>query len=85
MLKAIDSDVNIAVEKCLVFLANLASTYFTDDKWKSLTSTILHNKPNPQITPIYTPNNWCIEDWTKQAVYKVGRQLPRSVQSKVLD
>jgi hypothetical protein len=26
MLKAIDSDVNIAVEKCLVFLANLAST-----------------------------------------------------------
>jgi hypothetical protein len=57
MLKAIDSDVNIAVEKCLVFLANLASTYFTDDKWKSLTSTILHNKPNPQITPIYTPNN----------------------------
>jgi hypothetical protein len=55
MLKAIDSDVNIAVEKCLVFLANLASTYFTDDKWKSLTSTILHQQTkSANNTYIYT-------------------------------
>jgi hypothetical protein len=55
MLKAIDSDVNIAVEKCLVFLANLASTYFTDDKWKSLNSTILHQQTkSANNTYIYT-------------------------------
>jgi hypothetical protein len=55
MLKAIDSDVNIAVEKCLVFLANLASTYFTNDKWKSLNSTILHQQTkSANNTYIYT-------------------------------
>jgi hypothetical protein len=55
MLRAIDSDVNVAVEKCLVFLSNLSSTYYTDDKWKSLNTKILH----PQLksadnTYIYT-------------------------------
>lgn len=44
MLKAIDSDVNIAIEKCLVFLSNLASTFYTDDKWKSLKADILHQQ-----------------------------------------
>lgn len=44
MLKAIDIDVNIAIEKCLVFLSNLASTFYTDDKWKSLKADILHQQ-----------------------------------------
>jgi hypothetical protein len=55
MLKAIDSDVNVAVEKCLVFLSNLCSTYYTDDKWKSLNATILHQQTKSKDnTYIYT-------------------------------
>jgi hypothetical protein len=55
MLKAIDSNVNVAVEKCLVFLSNLSSTFYTDDKWKYLSSKILHqqtkSKDNTYIYP----------------------------------
>lgn len=55
MLIAIDSDVNVAVEKCLVFLSNLCSTYYTDDKWKSLNATILHQQTKSKDnTYIYT-------------------------------
>jgi len=55
MLKAIDNDGNVAVEKCLVFLSNLASTYYTDDKWKSLYSPILHEQTkSANNTYIYT-------------------------------
>ncbi len=55
MLKAIDSDVNVAVEKCLVFLSNLCSTYYTDDKWKSLNANILHQQTKSKDnTYIYT-------------------------------
>jgi len=48
LLKEIDKDVNIAVEKCLVFISNLISTHFTEDKWKSLHSTILSNQMGGQ-------------------------------------
>lgn len=44
MLKTIDKDINVAVEKCLIFLSNLASTYYADDKWKRLNSEILHQQ-----------------------------------------
>ncbi|PKB18345.1 hypothetical protein [Flavobacterium sp. 5] len=55
MLKAIDTDVSIAVEKCLVFLYNLASTYYTDDKWKCLNAELLHEQTkNADNTYIYT-------------------------------
>jgi hypothetical protein len=55
MLKSIDSDVNVAVEKCLVFLSNLCSTYYTDDKWKSLKADILHQQTKSKDnTYIYT-------------------------------
>lgn len=55
MLKAIDSDVNVAIEKCLVFLSNLCSTYYTDDKWKSLNANILHQQTKSKDnTYIYT-------------------------------
>lgn len=55
MLRAIDSDVDVAVEKCLVFLSNLCSTYYTDDKWKSLNATILHQQTKSKSsTYIYT-------------------------------
>ncbi|PKB18353.1 hypothetical protein [Flavobacterium sp. 5] len=55
MLKAIDNDVSIAVEKCLVFLYNLASTYYTDDKWKCLNAELLHEQTkNADNTYIYT-------------------------------
>ena len=55
MLRAIDSDVDVAVEKCLVFLSNLCSTYYTEDKWKSLNATILHQQTKSKDnTYIYT-------------------------------
>lgn len=55
LLRTIDSDIDIAVEKCLVFLSNLASTYYTDSKWKPLSSTILHQQSrNADNTYIYT-------------------------------
>lgn len=55
MLRAIDSNVDVAVEKCLVFLSNLCSTYYTDDKWKSLNATILHQQTKSKDnTYIYT-------------------------------
>lgn len=43
-LKAIDNDKNIAVEKCLVVLSNLSSTFFEDKKNKQLHSKILHEQ-----------------------------------------
>lgn len=44
LLKAVDSDIDIAVEKCLAFLSNLASTYYTDSKWKPLNAMLLHQQ-----------------------------------------
>lgn len=40
-LKNIDRDKNIAIEKCLAFVSNLSSTYYADDRFKSLSSTHL--------------------------------------------
>ncbi|MFH6963704.1 hypothetical protein ACHRVK_15645 [Flavobacterium plurextorum] len=55
LLKEVDSNIGIAVEKCLVFLSNLASTYYTDSKWKALNATILHEQTkNADNTYIYT-------------------------------
>ena len=53
-LKEIDTDINIAVEKCLLVLSNLASTYYTEDRWKRLSSEILHEQTkNKDNTFIY--------------------------------
>lgn len=41
LLKEVDPNIETAVEKCLVILANFASTYYDDDKWKSLSSRIM--------------------------------------------
>jgi len=55
LLRTIDSDIDIAVEKCLVFLSNLASTYYSDSKWQALNATILHQQSrNTDNTFIYT-------------------------------
>lgn len=42
LLEKIDPNHKVAVEKCLVILSNLASTFYTEDCWKSLNSQILH-------------------------------------------
>ena len=44
LLREIDPDIDTAVEKCLVFLSNLASTYYTEDPWKPLSSKLLHEQ-----------------------------------------
>ncbi|MDI5887638.1 hypothetical protein [Flavobacterium yafengii] len=55
MLRTIDPNIDIAVEKCLVFLYNLASTYYTDSKWKPLNAVLLHKQSqNADNTFIYT-------------------------------
>ncbi|TGD57334.1 hypothetical protein [Flavobacterium humi] len=55
LLKAIDPDIDVAVEKCLLVASNLASTHYTDDRWKHLNSKILHeqtkNKDNTFVYP----------------------------------
>lgn len=54
-LKNVDDNLDIAVEKCLVFLSNLASTYYTDSKWKPLNAMLLHEQSkNTDNTFIYT-------------------------------
>ena len=43
-LKAIDKDKEIAVEKCLLMLSNLSSTVFSEERFKTLNSTLLHEQ-----------------------------------------
>lgn len=40
-LKAIDPDRAVAIEKCLVLLSSLSSTYYSENRWKELSSTIM--------------------------------------------
>lgn len=44
LLKKIDANINLAVEKCLVLVSNLSSTYYSDSRWKKLSSTILQEQ-----------------------------------------
>jgi hypothetical protein len=55
-LKNIDRNKNIAIEKCLVFVSNLSSTVYSDDRWKSLSSILIHEqtKKGNDNTFIYT-------------------------------
>lgn len=49
LLRKIDTNIELAIEKCLVFVSNLSSTYYSDNRWKKLSSTILQEqikKPN---------------------------------------
>jgi hypothetical protein len=43
-LKAIDKDQDIGVEKCLLMLSNLSSTAFSEERFKTLNSTLLHEQ-----------------------------------------
>lgn len=48
-LQLIDFDRKIAVEKCLVVLDNLSTTYYLESKWKSLNSNILHQQTKKEF------------------------------------
>ncbi len=55
LLKEVDPNIETAVEKCLVILANFASTYYDDDKWKSLSSRIMDKQTkNGDNTYLYS-------------------------------
>jgi hypothetical protein len=43
-LKNINRNKNIAVEMCLDFVSNLSSTIYSDNRWKSLSSTLIHEQ-----------------------------------------
>ena len=56
LLKDIDGNMDVAVERCLVFVSNLSSTIYSDDRWKELSSIILDEqtrkgKDNTRIYP----------------------------------
>lgn len=84
LLRTIDSDIDIAVEKCLVFLSNLASTYYTDSKWKALNAMILHDQTkNVDNTFIYTKIIGVLTTGTsKGAFVEVDRSYQVGSQSK---
>jgi hypothetical protein len=44
LLKKVDLNKAIAVEKCLIIASNLTSTLFSDEKWKSLSAKILNEQ-----------------------------------------
>jgi hypothetical protein len=52
-LKAIDKDINVAIEKCLLVLSNLSSTFYSENKWKSLHSSILHEQTKKATNNTY--------------------------------
>ncbi|CAG5087440.1 hypothetical protein CRYO30217_03483 [Parvicella tangerina] len=54
LLREIDSDVNIAIEKCLVFLSYLSPTYYMENKWKPLSSIRLHEQLKNGADNTYT-------------------------------
>ncbi|MFW0739947.1 hypothetical protein [Flavobacterium sp. T12S277] len=84
MLKAVDPNIDTAVEKCLVFLSNLASTYYTDSKWKPLNSVLLHEQSrNTDNTFIYTKIIDVLTAGTsKGAFIEVDGSYQAGVQSK---
>lgn len=52
-LNKIDVDKNIALEKCLIILNALTSTYYSDLKWKSLNSKILNEQTKGEYDNTY--------------------------------
>ena len=67
-LKNINKDENIAIELCLIFLSNLSSTYYIENKWKSLNSTYLHkqSKRDNDNTYIYLKIKKLLKNGTKK-------------------
>ena len=54
-LKDIDSDIDFAIEKCLVWVSSLSSTVYSGNRWKELSSTIMdiQTKKGNDNTRIY--------------------------------
>jgi hypothetical protein len=44
LLRAVDDDMNVAIEKCLIFLSELNTNLYNGNKWKLLYSHFLHDK-----------------------------------------
>ncbi|MGQ2985376.1 hypothetical protein [Flavobacterium sp.] len=84
LLKEIDSNVDTAVEKCLVLLSNLASTYYTEDPWKALNSIILHEQTKTSNNNfIYKKIVGLLEAGTKTGAFiEVGDSYGVGIQSK---
>lgn len=84
ILRTVDSDIDIAVEKCLVFLSNLASTYYTDSKWKPLNAMLLHQQTkNTDNTFIYAKIIEVLKAGTSTGAFiEVDDSYQTGVQSK---
>lgn len=84
LLKTVDTDIDIAVEKCLVFLSNLASTYYTESKWKPLNAMLLHEQTkNAGNTFIYKKIIDVLTTGTRKGAFiEVDNSYQAGVQSK---
>lgn len=68
LLRKIDTNIELAIEKCLVFISNFTSTYYHENRWKKLNSKILHQqtkKPNSN-TYVYKDIINALLDGTKK-------------------
>lgn len=52
-LNKIDNDKEIALEKCLLILNDLVSTYYSDSKWKNLNAVILNEQTKKENDNTY--------------------------------
>lgn len=84
LLRLIDNNIDIAVEKCLVMLSKLASTYYTENKWKPLNATLLHHQSKFMgNTDIYTRIIDVLKIGTKTGAFiEVDESYEVGVQSK---
>lgn len=56
-LKLIDEDKEIAIEKCLIILNDLSTTFYSDSKWKFLNSNILNEQTKRKNDNTYVYKN----------------------------
>ncbi|MBU2940161.1 hypothetical protein KO494_11500 [Lacinutrix sp. C3R15] len=72
VLKKIDSNINVAIEKCFIFVSNLTYSVFRDDDcWKSLSSTVLHDQLKKG-----SDNTYVYKNIIKALSYSTNSTLP---------
>lgn len=68
LLKKINENIDVAIEQCMIFLNNFSSTFYTDSKYKTLSSQILREQfgKNIQDKDIYISILNVLKAGTKQ-------------------
>jgi len=77
----ISTDRTLAIEKCLYLISNLTSTIFQENKWKPLSSTILHTQMKESNDNTYTYKkilSFLIENNIIDIMTKDGKEIYQS-------